>query len=672
MKRNQITAFLLALLLLAQGVLPIGARAYDSLAAGDDAIRLITKYEGFSSEPYEHSGQWYIGYGSQIGETDYPDGISEAEAVALLRKDLSGNETALNQFFAKYGLSPTQAQFDALLDFTYTLGPSWLDGSSALLRLVRGEEELSRREAVRAFGIWSHVGGTVLPALAERRLEEAALYLDGTSDSAGAFAYLSVAREEGVACETDFAVYERGAAYDAFPMMFRLGYTITGIRSEDGSAVHLGDTVSGSVNGSAIWEKNTYEKRFDDVPEGKWYYDYVMELNRQGVISGRDENSFDPAAPVTVGEALKLILLAAGHPEQEPGEAHWAEGYAAYARENAYLSDTLLSSLDEPILRLDVAVLAARALRLAQSFSGSPFADANDGYATALYEAGILTGSVSGGETVYHPGDSLTRAELSAIVWRLRSQRILGISQTVSYVSRVFNVASNAPLNRYNVSGFSGSGKTMTYTEPGVTVLRGIDVSRWQGEIDWRAAAADGIDFAILRAGGRMQNSGELYDDTLFESYYAGAKAAGLIVGVYFYSQAVNTDEALEEADYVLRALRDKKIDGPVVFDWETAGSDNRNARSNNVPVQTVCSCAVAFCQRIREAGYTPMIYMNTYDGYVKYDVTRLRDYDIWYAGQYNGAYPRFVYDFAMWQYTSSGKLSGVSGGVDMDLWFLR
>ena len=122
----------------------------------------------------------------------------------------------------------------------------------------------------------------------------------------------------------------------------------------------------------------------------------------------------------------------------------------------------------------------------------------------------------------------------------------------------------------------------------------------------------------------------------------------------------------------MLKMIADKEIDGPVVFDWETAGSDNPNARSNNVPVSVVCDCAVAFCEQVKAAGYPTMVYMNTYDGYIKYDLSRLADYEVWYAGQYNGDYPRFVYDFSIWQYTSSGKVNGIEGNADMDLWFFR
>ena len=672
MKKTQqrVTALLLLACLIAQACFPAAARAYDNMTCGDRAIDLIKRYESFSPDMYYEGGHWYVGYGSQVAENAYPDGISEEEALELVRGELAKIEESLNSFFSRNGLTPTQAQFDALADFTYTLGDAWLSGNSALLRIVRGDTEATRLETAQAFGVWSHSGGVVLPGLARRRLEEAAIYLDGADATGDEFAFLAVSKADGVICSTDFAAYERGGVYDAFPTMFLLGKTLAGVRTKDGAVIRVGDAVTGSYVTTPIWEDNVYSGRYDDVQSGAWYYDYVMELSENGVVSGRGDGCFDPAAPVTVGEALKLILLAAGKEPQEPVGNHWASGYAAYARSKSYLSDALLSELDEPIRRADVAELAAKAIGFGQSYADSPFADTDNGFAIALSEIGVLNGIPEHGKSYFYPDKSLTRAEVSAIVWRLRNQVALHTVQYIRCGSLYYEVRAGVPLNSYDRNAFSGLGKEKDYAASGVTVLRGIDVSRWQDEIDWEAAAADGIDFAMLRVGGRGQNTGEIYDDLLFEDYYEGAEPTGLLLGYYFYSQAINTREAVEEADYVISMLRGRRVDAPVVFDWETA--ENDYARTNSLSASAVSDCAIAFCERIRAAGYAPMVYMNTEDGYFRFDVSRLTDYPIWYAGQYNGEYPRFVYDFDMWQYTSDGELEGVEGGVDMDLWFLR
>ena len=643
----------------------------ENMTAGDTALTLIEHYEGFSVMPYSLNGRWYIGYGSQITEGSYSGGISEEEAEALLRGSLQKIESSLNSFLERNNLSLTQQQFDALVDFTYTYNDTWLNGSSDLLRIVKGELDADRRETARAFGVWSHSGGVVLPSLAERRMKEAAIYLDGSIDGAEDFCYLAVNVGDGVSYATDFAVYERGSVYDYFPVMFRLGFSLGGLESSKGTTLHLGDTVLSSMFATPVWERNRYNSTsYSDVKGDQWYYDYVMELSETGVIGGRGDGLYAPGDPTSVGEALKLVLLAAGHPEQPGTESHWAGGYAEYARDNQMLNSVLLSDLNQPITRRDVAQLAACAMGFGQSFRSTPFDDTNDGFVTALAEAGILNGVTEGERVLFYPGKTLTRAEVSAIIWRVRSAVSLKKTQTLTYSSRTFSIAPGVSLSKYLADGFFGSGITKTYHEPGVTVLRGVDVSRYQGDIQWETVKTQGIDFAILRVGGRFQQSGTIYDDARFEEYYAGASAAGLRIGAYFFSQAITPDEAVREADYVISKLEGKHVDGPVVFDWETAGSSN--ARTNNLPVSVVCDCAIAYCEQLKAAGYTPMIYMNTYDGYIKYDLSRLTDYDIWYAGQYGGPYPTFVYDYQMWQYTDKGEVEGLEGKTDMDLWFFR
>jgi len=666
--RNILTVFALLACLLLQTAFPLSARAEDRRVS-EACIDLIRRYEGFSDAAYQSGGKWYIGYGTQIRQDAYPDGITEAQAEELLRDALRSSEAQVTAYARQHGVTFTQGQFDALVDFTYTLGTAWINGNSLVRKLTCGDVSLSRRETARAFGVWCHSGGAVLPALANRRLDEAALYLDGSIDGAAAFSYLAIEREPDVSYATDFAVYERGETYDYFPTMFHLGYSVAAVETADGELIRLGDTVADSKHVKVIWETSAYSRSYPDVAENSWYYDYVMELSEAEVISGRSDGTYTPDLPTTTGEALKLILLAAGHEPQPSDGSHWASGYATYAREREYLGSAALADLDAPITRLNVARLAATALGFGQSFAASPFADADNGFATALAEIGVLEGSVEDGKTVFHGERSLTRAEVSAIVWRLRRAAALGTRQTVQYGSRTLEVA-DVPLNRYDKALFSGRNDTMTYNDPDMTVLRGVDASRYQGDVNWDAAAADCIDFAILRVGGRYQISGDIYDDAKFERYYADASAAGLKIGVYFYSQAISVAEAQQEADYVLAKIADKQIDAPVVFDWETA--ETSSARTNGLPVNVVCDCAIAFCERVKEAGYTPMIYMNTYDGYIKYDVSRLRGYDIWYAGQYGGAYPKFVYDFVMWQYTDRGSVDGFPGAPDMDLWFQR
>ena len=310
--RIPLTALALLLCLALELALPLRARAA-TRSVSDNCLDLIRRYEGFSGTAYQNGGKWYIGYGTQIKEGAYPDGVTEEEALELMRGTLRATEDRVNTYAQLRGVKLTQGQFDALVDFTYTLGTSWINGNSLVRKLTSREIELSRRETARAFGVWCHSGGEVLPRLAERRLEEAALYLDGDFERAYEYCYLAIERDADATCVTDFAVYDRGGLYDYFPQVFRLGWSIAGMETEDGTLLRLGDIAEENLHVKIIWEKSDYDWSFPDVPKGRWYYDYVMELSEAEVINGRTDGTYAPNLPTTTGEALKLILLAAGH-----------------------------------------------------------------------------------------------------------------------------------------------------------------------------------------------------------------------------------------------------------------------------------------------------------------------------------------------------------------------
>ena len=205
----------------------------------------------------------------------------------------------------------------------------------------------------------------------------------------------------------------------------------------------------------------------------------------------------------------------------------------------------------------------------------------------------------------------------------------------------------------------------------GCTVQTGVDVSEHQGEIDWTAAAKD-LDFAILRAGYRGYGArGTLVTDATFAQNLAGALGAGLDVGVYFFSQAVTEEEAVEEADYLLALLAElgaapEKLALPVFFDWEDIGHDE--ARTDGLDGETVTACAAAFCARVREAGYQPGIYAYRYLAYFTYDLPRFSDVALWVGAL--GAESDFYYAHAFWQNAVTEGVRGISGAVDRDYRF--
>lgn len=205
----------------------------------------------------------------------------------------------------------------------------------------------------------------------------------------------------------------------------------------------------------------------------------------------------------------------------------------------------------------------------------------------------------------------------------------------------------------------------MQYNSVAHEMFTGIDVSIFQGDINWNEVAADGIDFVMLRAGFRGYGiRGIMQVDENLKKNYEGAKQAGLKVGVYFYSQAISEAEAIEEAHFLLNAIKGMDIDFPVAYDWEYV--DNDAARTNNMTSFEITNCANAFCNEIIKYGYQVIIYFNCEIGYFEYDLNKLQNFDFWLA-EYN-EYPTFIYDYKMWQYTDKGNVNGIDGNVDINI----
>lgn len=196
--------------------------------------------------------------------------------------------------------------------------------------------------------------------------------------------------------------------------------------------------------------------------------------------------------------------------------------------------------------------------------------------------------------------------------------------------------------------------------------MRGIDVSEHQHEIDWAQVASAGIDFAMIRLGYRGYTQGGIFEDPYFKANVEGASENGIDVGVYFFSQAVTPEEALEEAEFVLERIKDYDISMPVVFDWEKI--DGGDARTAGLDTEILDNCAIAFCEAVKSAGYEPCVYFNRYHGYYGFDISKLTDYKFWLAVP--GSAPEFYYAFDMWQYTFTASIPGIEGETDMNLMF--
>ena len=191
---------------------------------------------------------------------------------------------------------------------------------------------------------------------------------------------------------------------------------------------------------------------------------------------------------------------------------------------------------------------------------------------------------------------------------------------------------------------------------------RGIDVSKYQGNIDWGAVAASGINFAIIRVGYRGSSSGALVQDPYFKKNISGATKAGIKVGLYFFTQAVNEAEAVEEASMAMSLASGYKVTYPIFIDTESASGGRANGLSKSARTAVV----KAFCQTVRNGGYKAGVYASKSWYANQLNASALYGYCIWVA-QYNSSCT-YSEKYDMWQYSSKGSVSGIKGNVDMNI----
>lgn len=192
----------------------------------------------------------------------------------------------------------------------------------------------------------------------------------------------------------------------------------------------------------------------------------------------------------------------------------------------------------------------------------------------------------------------------------------------------------------------------------------GIDVSSHQGEIDWQQVKDAGVEFVFIRVGRRGTTEGQLYKDESAQQNYEGAKAVGLKVGAYFFSQAITPKEAEEEAWFTLKEIADWELDLPVVYDWEWGGEESR---TTNLSPSILTQCNLSFCQIIYSAGLEPMVYFNEHQGLEQMDLETLKWYGYWLA-MYDTEMD-FPYRVDYWQYTETGTVPGINGNVDLNIY---
>ena len=215
-------------------------------------------------------------------------------------------------------------------------------------------------------------------------------------------------------------------------------------------------------------------------------------------------------------------------------------------------------------------------------------------------------------------------------------------------------------------------GKLYYFDDDGVLqngMTFGVDVSKYQKNVDWAKVKKAGVSFVIVRIGYRGYGAaGNLVLDPMFEEHFTNAKNAGLKVGVYFFSQATTEAEAQEEAFACAYVLNGRKLDYPIFFDTEASTSSNGTGRADGLGVTDRTKCAVAFCEEVKAQGYKPGVYASTTWYRKRVDLNSLKKYTIWNAHYGVSSSP---IDCALWQGTRTARINGYDGEIDANISYI-
>ena len=222
-------------------------------------------------------------------------------------------------------------------------------------------------------------------------------------------------------------------------------------------------------------------------------------------------------------------------------------------------------------------------------------------------------------------------------------------------------------MNIYTSKSLYEKNGLLYYRDDNFKSKPGIDVSTYQKDINWKKVKKHGIRFAMIRVGYRANDNGKIYKDKRFEQNVKGALKAGLKVGVYFFSEAKTEEEAIQEAEFVIRHIRGKKITYPVAFDMEDTQEKDRHEDLSKKERTVI---ADAFCHVIQNNGYDPMIYAYPNWIYRHVDYTKLTKYDMWLAHYTEKT--TYPFHYRIWQYSEQGKVPGIKGKVDLDIMLIK
>lgn len=402
---------------------------------------------------------------------------------------------------------------------------------------------------------------------------------------------------------------------------------------------------------------------FPDVTESDWFLPYVAAVSTQGIMMGSTDGTFMPLKNISFGEAVLMMVRAVDGVEPEaPQDAHYATGAVRHAVSRGWLEeDEVPEDLNSEVSRLFIARLTVTALDMQRTSDSSPYADTADPAALALYDAGIMVGTVTDSGRLFNPDSMITRSEIAAAVWRITNW--LESTPKIQFGSETVRVLPGVPKNELEDRLFEkGKDGRLTYSGKDFEVQTGVSVSQEQGKITWSRVKSGNADFAMIRCGVR-ESAGEegIKEDERFVDNLTGASEAGMPMGITFLSRAVSVEEAEQEADFVLQYLTDFPLEMPVAFEWDASAS-----RTKNVDSGTLTEIAGAFCGAIETAGFDSMVCLDPATAYTGCRLNALVDYPLWLSR--TGDRPDFYYAFDMWKYTDKGKVNGISGSVDLSI----
>ena len=234
-----------------------------------------------------------------------------------------------------------------------------------------------------------------------------------------------------------------------------------------------------------------------------------------------------------------------------------------------------------------------------------------------------------------------------------------------------YEIIKDAPKNDYDLAGSLSRDSVnglLSYKDNKREAVKGVDLSKYNGTVDFAKLKENGIGFAMLRLGSRGYGTGSISLDEKFVEYAQNAQLSGILIGAYFYSQAVNETEAIEEANYIVGAVSGFNVKYPIAIDMEKVESDE--ARTDKLTNKERTAIVKAFCDAVKGYGYKPVIYASREMLIADLNLEELTDYDVWLAD--DNIPTDYPYRFGMWQYDKKGKIDGITGDIDLDISFIN